>query len=161
MNFCPVCSSTIILKVLDQRERYCCTNDSCTFIHWNNPTPVVGIIVETSAGIVLAHNKLMPEGMFSIITGFLEAGENPDEAAAREMKEELNLDCINTSLIGAYSIAKTNQVLIVYHIMAQGELILNDELDDYRIVPKEALNGWHDAGTFDVARWIMEFKVLA
>jgi NAD+ diphosphatase len=32
--------------------------------------------------------------MFALITGFMEAGETPQEGIAREMKEETNLECL-------------------------------------------------------------------
>ncbi|MBI3234684.1 MAG: zinc ribbon domain-containing protein, partial [Bacteroidetes bacterium] len=77
MNYCTKCGKTLTKKIIDQKERLCCIDTSCGFIYWNNPIPVVGIVVETEDGIVLAHNKLAPEGIFSIITGFLEADETP------------------------------------------------------------------------------------
>lgn len=160
MQYCPLCTSHLEIKILDENERLCCSNDTCKYIHWNNPIPVVGIIVETSEGIVLAHNKLMPEGMFSIITGFLEARESPTSAAARELKEELGLDSISQTLIGVYAIEKANQVLIVYHIEAEGTIVLNEELDAYKIVAKEDLLGWNISGKFEVEQWIREFRVM-
>ena len=161
MKYCPLCTSHLELRLLDQQERSCCTNPDCSYVYWNNPIPVVGIIIETSEGIVLAHNKLMPEGMFSIITGFLEAKESPAYAAERELKEELGLNSISTTLIGAYSIEKANQVLIIYHIEAEGTILLNEELDAYKIVAKEELLGWNSSMRFEVEEWIRNFKVLA
>ena len=104
------------------------------------------MIVELKEGVIMAHNAAWTHQFYSIITGFLEEGEDPTECAIRETKEELGLDALESKLIGAYGFAKQNQVIIAYHIKAEGEVILNHELDDYKIVPVNELKGW-DMGT--------------
>jgi NADH pyrophosphatase NudC (nudix superfamily) len=54
-----------------------CPDDTCGYAHWNNPLPVVAAIVELDGKILLARNAAWPEGMFALITGFLENGETP------------------------------------------------------------------------------------
>ena len=66
--------------------------------------------------------------------------------AIRETMEELNLHALETELIGAYPFPHQNQVIIAYHVKAAGEIKLNHELDDYKIVPVDQLKGW-DMGT--------------
>ena len=104
------------------------------------------MIVEVEGGVVLAHNVTWPKSFYSIITGFLEAGEDPLECAKRETMEELNLHTLESSLVGVYAFPQQNQVIIAYHIKAAGEVKLNHELDDYKIVPATELKGW-DMGT--------------
>ncbi|MDB3855900.1 NUDIX domain-containing protein [Halieaceae bacterium] len=146
MNYCPQCSSSLS-EVVVEGERYSgCPEKECDFVHWNNPTPVVAMIVEVEGGVVMAHNASWTHQFYSIITGFLEEGEDPVECAHRETKEELGLDASECNLIGAYGFAKQNQVIIAYHMKAEGKVILNDELDDYKIVPISELKGW-DMGT--------------
>lgn len=65
---------------------------ACGWTHWNNPTPVLAAIVEVNGQVLLARNGAWPEKMFALITGFMEAGESPQEGIAREVKEETNLD---------------------------------------------------------------------
>ena len=64
---------------------------TCGYVHWNNPLPVVAAIVEYEGKILLARNAAWPEGMFALITGFLENGETPEEGIAREVLEETSL----------------------------------------------------------------------
>ena len=146
MNYCPQCSSSLSEVVVEGQRYSGCPENSCDFIYWNNPTPVVAMIVELKEGVIMAHNAAWTHQFYSIITGFLEEGEDPTECAIRETKGELGLDALESKLIGAYGFAKQNQVIIAYHIKAEGEVILNHELDDYKIVPVNELKGW-DMGT--------------
>jgi NADH pyrophosphatase NudC (nudix superfamily) len=68
MKYCLKCGKPLTPKVIDQKERLACGDSACGFIYWNNPIPVVGMVVETEKGIILAHNKVMPKGIFSIMT---------------------------------------------------------------------------------------------
>ena len=55
-----------------------CPDTSCGYVHWDNPLPVVAAIVEYEGRILLARNAAWQEGMFALITGFLENGETPE-----------------------------------------------------------------------------------
>lgn len=146
MKYCPQCTAPLGDVLIDGEIRRGCADTACGFVHFNNPTPVVAMIVEVEGGVVLAHNVNWPKQFYSVITGFLESGEDPLECARRETLEELNLHTQGISLIGAYGFAQQNQVIVAYHIRAAGEIKLNAELDDYKIVPISELKGW-DMGT--------------
>jgi NADH pyrophosphatase NudC (nudix superfamily) len=160
MKYCPKCKSDLDIKVIDGKKRFCCTNSTCGYIYWNNPIPVVGILVETNKGIVLAHNVNSPPNIFSIITGFLESNEHPKDAAIRETKEELGLDAIETELLGIFPFSAANQILMAYHIKAKGEIELNEELDKVKIIQRNDLNGYSKTGKFEVQRWLNELNVM-
>src|SRR5947207_638178 len=59
---------------------------ACDWTHWNNPTPVLAAVVEYEGQILLARNAAWPGRRFALITGFMEAGETPQEGIAREIK---------------------------------------------------------------------------
>ena len=93
MNYCPQCANPIG-EVLEENEiRLGCSDISCGFISFNNPTPVMAMIVELPDGVVMAHNVSWPKEFYSIITGFLEEKEDPEQCAIRETQEELGLHC--------------------------------------------------------------------
>lgn len=161
MRYCPKCREELVKSMIDSKVRLRCPGSACGFIYWNNPIPVVAIIVEMDNGIVLAHNKLAPPGIFSFITGFLEANESPETAAQRETFEELGLNCNETSFLGIFPFSKANQILIAYHILATGSIQLNEELDEVRIVQKEDLLGFTETGRFEIAEWLNRLQVLA
>jgi NAD+ diphosphatase len=143
-NFCPRCASAISVIANAGRDRKQCVN--CEFVHWNNPLPVVAAIVEVNGQILLARNAAWPPKVFALITGFLEAGETPQEGIAREVKEETNLDVFETALVGVYEFTRKNELIIAYHVKATGDVTLSEELVEYRFVEPAKLKPWR-AGT--------------
>ena len=88
-RFCPHCATALAPIVMAEdggdKERLRCP--ACGWTHWNNPTPVLAAIVELDGKVLLARNAAWPPKMFALITGFMEAGESPQEGIAREVKE--------------------------------------------------------------------------
>jgi NAD+ diphosphatase len=142
MNFCPQCGQELILAEVDDRTRLRCTSPTCDFVHWDNPTPVVAAIVEHDDCVVLTRNKGWPEKWFGIVTGFLEKGETPESAVLREVKEELNLEGEIVSFVGNYSFFERNQLILVFHVQAQGEILLGEELEEIKLIPPEKVRPW-------------------
>ncbi len=141
---CPTC--TAILET-DKNGYLACSNHECKFVFYHNPTPVVAAIVEYGKDqLVIAHNTLWPPKWFGLITGFVEEFENPDDTVVREVKEELGLDGVVKEFVGHYTFKRMNQLIIAYHVEATGTITLNEELDDYRIVPFDKAKTW-PAGT--------------
>ena len=106
MKFCPQCGQGLIKKQIEEKDRLACPSSSCTYVFWDNPTPVVAAIVELHGSVILARNRLWPEKMFGLVTGFLEQGETPQVAVLREVKEELGLTGTVAEFIGLYSFLK-------------------------------------------------------
>jgi len=53
-----------------------------------------------------------------------------------------------------YSFFKMNQVIMAYHVRAEGAITLGDELTDYKHVPPDALRPW-PMGTGEAVRdWL-------
>lgn len=159
-KYCPVCATLLSEKDIDGSRRLICAGEGCGFIFWNNPTPVVAIVVEIEQGIVIAHNASWPRGNYSVITGFLESNESPEAAAIREFKEELGLVATSARFIGNYPFPLMNQIILAYHISAEGVVRLNAELDDWKLVKKNELIGWEETGEFQVGEWLDKLKIL-
>ena len=99
--------------------------------------------------------------MFALITGFMEAGESPQAGIAREVKEETNLDCSEVNLVGAYDFQKMNQIIIAYHVIAQGEVVLSPELAEYKLFDYEAIKCWPAGTGYAMADWLKKVKNIA
>ena len=123
-------------------------------MHWNNPLPVLAALVEYEGRVFLARNAQWPEGVFALVTGFLEAGETPEEGMARELKEETNLDVDRITLIGVYEFTRKNEIIIAYHVEASGTIALNDELVDFRLIAPERLRPWRAGTGYAMADWM-------
>lgn len=143
IKFCPQCGSKLIDKQTDDRPRKHCPEDkTCGYVYWNNPVPVVGAIVEHDGEIILARNAMWPPEWYAIITGFLEKGESAEQGILREVKEELNLDAEIVEFVGIYDFFQMNQLIIVYHVKAVGEIKLSEELVDFRRYKDHEIKPW-------------------
>lgn len=136
-----------------------CLEDTCDFVLYENPTPVVAAVIEYRDGnVLLAHNSKWPPKIFALVTGFLEKHEHPDEAVLREVKEEVGLDGEIRGFLGHYAFKKMNQLIIAYHIYADGEVELNDpEIDEVKIIPFEKVRTW-PTGTGKALKKFLESK---
>ena len=124
-KFCPQCATPLAMVTAQEdsgpTERLRCP--ACQWTHWNNPTPVLAAVVQYRGQLLLARNAAWPGKQFALITGFMEAGETAQDGIAREVKEETNLVCSAVKLIGVYEFARMNQVIIAYHVVADGEVV--------------------------------------
>lgn len=147
-KFCPQCATPLAEITLPEdggdKTRWRCT--ACDFTHWNNPTPVLAAVIEYNGQILLARNAAWPGKMYALITGFMEAGETPEEGIAREIAEETSLSTSALSLLGVYDFQRMNQVIIAYHAVCHGEVALSPELVDYRLYDLQDVKCW-PAGT--------------
>lgn len=89
--FCPVCGHKLTRREEGGRVRPAC--DNCGYVHYVNPVPAVGILIEMDGGVVLIRRHNPPHrGRWTLPSGFIEADESAEEAAIREAKEETGLD---------------------------------------------------------------------
>ena len=155
-RFCPQCGHALALIELKEDSgpvaRLRCPH--CQWTHWDNPTPVLAGIVEIDGQILLARNALWTDGFFGLITGFMEAGETPEDGIAREVKEETNLDVYETSLVDVSAFLRKNQVLLAYHVKARGTVALSPELADYKLENPATLQCWTTGTGFALRKWL-------
>ena len=151
-RFCPQCATPLERRIAGERERAACP--ACGWVHWDNPAPVVAAVIEYEGRVLLARNAAWPPKMFALVTGFLERDETPQAAVAREVKEETNLDTQASSLIGVYDFARKNELIIAYHVVANGTVRLSGELADYRLIEPAKLRPWPAATGLALADWM-------
>jgi NADH pyrophosphatase NudC (nudix superfamily) len=155
-RFCPQCATPLAWIAQQEdggsRERLRCP--ACHWTHWNNPTPVLAAVVQYQDQILLARNAAWKGRMFALITGFMEAGETPQEGIAREIAEETNLRATGLELIGVYDFQRMNQVIIAYHAVCEGEVRLSPELAEYRLFPYEQVRCWPAGTGHALADWL-------
>jgi NADH pyrophosphatase NudC (nudix superfamily) len=154
LKFCPQCADALVEDMIAGRPRLTCQRAGCGYVFWDNPLPVVAALVERDGLIVLARNHSWPEKMFGLVTGFLERDETPEEAVAREVKEELALDAMAVSLIGIYPFQRKNELILAYHVTAGGEIALNEELAEFRLIPPEKLRPWDFGTGLAIREWV-------
>ena len=156
---CLACGTRLAAIVAEEdggaRTRLRCP--ACGWTHWNNPVPVLAAVVECidrGGQLLLARNAAWSGRMFALITGFMEAGETPEAGIAREVFEETALQVRHSALIGVYDFQRMNQVIIAYHVQAEGEVRLSPELAEYRLFAPEAVKCWPAGTGYALADWL-------
>ncbi len=99
-KFCPKCGSTKISY--DGIKKFQCSD--CNFIFYINAATATAVIIELSDGrIILTQRKFNPaKGKYDLPGGFVDLNERVEEAAIREVKEELNLDVSNIKFLASF-----------------------------------------------------------
>jgi NADH pyrophosphatase NudC (nudix superfamily) len=158
-RFCPQCATPLAwraeLEDGGAKERLRCP--ACNWTHWNNPTPVLAAVIECvdrDGQLLLARNAAWTARMFGLITGFMEAGETPQQGIEREVAEETALQVEGLALIGVYDFQRMNQLIVAYHARARGEIRLSPELAEYKLFTPEAVRCWRAGTGFALADWL-------
>lgn len=106
-------------------------NNTCELCAFNNPkATVTGIIVKDGKVLTLKRIEEPFKGKFDFPGGYMNAGETPEEAIKREIKEELGVDCETTFVRWFPGTAswKGKKYAILSHaflVEAKGDLKLN------------------------------------
>ena len=155
-KYCPQCATPLALvsQLEDGGDKTRLRCPACDYTHWNNPTPVLAAVVEYHGQILLARNAAWSHRMFALITGFMEAGETPQEGITREIKEETNLDTSALDLIGVYDFQRMNQIIIAYHAVCTGEVALSPELVEYKLYAPDQVKCWPAGTGYALADWL-------
>ncbi len=153
MKFCPECGTPLVEKQIE-RPRLACPKEGCGYVFWDNPLPVVAAIVEHEGNVILVRQPGWPEKFHGLVTGFLEKGETPEQGVLREVKEELGLAGRVESLVGVYEFIARNQVIIAYHVAAEGTITLGGELESYKAIPPDKLRPWPMGTGHAIKDWL-------
>src|SRR3990167_5789050 len=155
-RFCPSCATPLALIGQEEdggfTQRMRCPASG--FPHWYNPTPVLAAIVDIDGLILLAPNAPWPGKMFGLITGFMEAGETPEDGIRREIAEETALEVTALQLVGVHDFQRMNQIIITYHARARGEVRLSPELVEYKLLDPSQLKCWRAGTGLALADWL-------
>lgn len=158
-RYCPNCATELqsLVQMEDGGEKTRMRCPACNWTHWNNPTPVLAAVIECADRdglVLLARNAAWSGRMFALITGFMEAGESPENGIRREVLEETSLQVDALKLIGVYEFERMNQVIIAYHALARGEIRLSPELAEYKLFAPQDIVCWPAGTGYALADWL-------
>lgn len=140
LNSCPLCTKILKTLAIGGRDRLAC--GACEFVHWDNPKPVTATLVPSDGGIVLVKRKFEPFiDDWCLPGGFMEAREQPEESAIREVYEETGLEVDINKLLGAFSPGKGINVLILFYLAkrARGRMKAGDDASEVRVFKRSEL----------------------
>lgn len=142
ITYCPTCGAPLERRVVSERERLYCP--ACGFVHYHNPVPSVGILIELDDGVVLVkRGSSVKPGLWALPSGYIEADESVEEAAVRESREETGLDVELVDLLGIYSFPEgppTSGIIVFYRARpVGGRLHAGDDAVDARVFAPDDL----------------------
>ncbi len=98
-SFCPRCGGK---KIRPFRKNGIECPD-CRYFYFHNCAAAVSAVIETARGIVLVERQQAPRrGFYDLPGGFVDYGESLEEALAREVREEVNLEVKNLRYLGSF-----------------------------------------------------------
>ncbi len=112
--FCAACGSPTEMRDVEACLRPVCV--ACGQVVFLDPKLAVGVLIARDGRILLGKRGpgTREPGKWSFPAGFVERGERVEHAAAREAREETNLEVKIGKLIGLYSTEGETVVLAVY-----------------------------------------------
>ncbi len=132
-QFCGRCGGTTGMHPLE-RAKWC---DACGIPWYPRLAPCVIVVIRRDDHMLLARSSRVKRHFFSLIAGFVEPGENIEEAVAREVKEETGLDVSNVRYQASQPWPFPHQLMLGFFAdYAGGDLVLQEdeiaEADWYR-----------------------------
>lgn len=133
LNFCPFCGEHLQEKSFEGRMRPFCSR--CDRPFFQDPKVAAAVLVEQEGKVLLVKRGNVPHrGKWTLPAGFVDAGEDPREAAARECQEETGLRVRITSLLdviyGKEHERGADFVILYGGVVEEGRLTPGDDARD-------------------------------
>lgn len=96
-SFCGCCGAPT--QSTDSGWRRSCA--ACGHDSFPRTDPVVIMLVTQGDNVLLGRSPAWPEGMYSLLAGFMEPGETIEAAVARETFEEVGITCTDIGYLGS------------------------------------------------------------
>ncbi|MCP3965763.1 MAG: NAD(+) diphosphatase [Lentisphaerae bacterium] len=96
-QFCGVCGNKT--EQSDHETAKVCPE--CGEVSFPRVSPAVITAITKGDQMLLAHNRKFKKGLYSLVAGFVEAGESLEQAVAREIKEEVGVEVKNIKYFGS------------------------------------------------------------
>jgi NAD+ diphosphatase len=138
---CGLCGNQMKMKDGGNDRAMICTN--CGNMVWPKTAPAIIVAVTKGDKLLLGHNRMFPEGMYSIIAGFVEMGETFEQCVRREVFEETGIKVKNIKYFGSQPWPFPNSYMIGFTAeYLEGEIkVDNDEIIDAKWFSKEEVPG--------------------
>ena len=159
LGYCTFCGRPLRIQSIDGRDRKICTN--CGLTQYQQLIVCAGAFIENDGRLLLLLRANEPyAGQWGLPAGHVEADENPEEAAIREVEEETGLLVRSDGLSGAYFFEdhpRGSGVFLVYQCSSDGgQPVVTPEASAVSFfapeqIPPNLAEGGHRAA---IATWV-------
>lgn len=160
-HYCYQCGSKLELRHVDRREREACPK--CGWVHYLQLKVGAAVIIEQDNKLLLLQRAHEPwVGSWMIPAGYVEADEDPKDAAKREAHEETGLDIELGDLVKTYYFdddPRGNGVVFVYKATRiSGQMKINIEATNAQYFAHNKIPAYLTMGGHDkiIAEWRMQ-----
>ncbi|SDX23197.1 NAD(+) diphosphatase [Marinobacter mobilis] len=123
-RFCGRCGTPTTIHPRE-RARRC---DPCSLSWYPRLSPCVIVMIRRGERMLLARSSRVKRNFFSLIAGFVEAGESLEEAVQREVLEETGLKVTNIRYYDSQPWPFPSQLMLGFFAdYAGGELVLQED----------------------------------
>jgi len=135
--FCGRCGAQT-RPLTTERARIC---TACSRITYPRISPAVIVLIKKGEEVLLARSPGSPPGVFSVIAGFNEPGENLEQTVHREVGEEVGVAVQNLRYFGSEPWPFPDSLMIGFVAdYAGGEIRVDDrEIEDARWFTRDTL----------------------
>jgi NAD+ diphosphatase len=123
-QYCGQCA-TPTMQLPTERAKRC---PKCSLVNYPRLSPAVIMLISRGEEVLLARAPRFPTGMYSVLAGFVEAGESLEETVIREVREEVGIEIENIRYFGSQPWAFPNSLMIGFTATyASGELAIDPQ----------------------------------
>lgn len=132
IKFCPRCAAEIVYVDKFDMVRPVCPQ--CGWIYFQDPKVAAAVLIEKDGRVLLVRRANEPfRGRWTLPAGFVNGGEDPAEAAARECLEETGLSVRVTRVLDVIAGKEHERgadfIIIYFAEPISGELVPSDDAD--------------------------------
>jgi len=138
-HFCGKCGSKTRPEELGQ-ARYC-TNDDCGIHHYPRTDPAIIVVVTKGDQCLMARKAEWPEGMYSLVAGYVDHGESLEDTVVREVMEETSIKVKSvhyhssqpwpfpyTLMVGFFAEADSENITVDHHELEDAKWFTREEI---------------------------------
>jgi NAD+ diphosphatase len=107
-QFCGRCGQSMI----EHGTERAMTCEPCKQMIFPRISPCIIVLVVRGDEVLLAQGVGFPDGMYSTLAGFMEAGETPEETVRREVNEETGIQVKNIRYFSSQSWPVPSQLML-------------------------------------------------
>jgi ADP-ribose pyrophosphatase YjhB (NUDIX family) len=129
VRFCLDCGGSMVTKTVSGVDRRVCV--ACRRIHYNDPKIAVGVAVFRDDALLLVRRVMEPgRGKWALPGGWVDAGQDPRDAAAREALEEAGIVVEVGGIVDAVLTESEGAIFLLFDARwVSGEPVAGDDAD--------------------------------
>jgi NAD+ diphosphatase len=137
-TFCPHCGSELIQKLIGDEGMipYC---ESCKIPLWDMfTTCIIAAVVNEKREVALLRQNYVSSTNYVCVAGVMKMGESAEDAAVREIREEIGQEVQSLEFVKSYPYEKKEMLMLGFQAtVKKSPLNISGEVDAAQWVPFE------------------------